>query len=270
MEALVASVQTQIFAWDATDVFLWQLSTPEWNLNLVIRKVVKQRLVSQKKAEHTEFKGDDMKKTFKIFGFLNRLSLIIRWSLMYNTKSENVAEHSWNVSAIAHALAVIRNRFFDGNLDVAKVVLHAVYHDASETLTGDTPTPLKYFSPEVKAALDSIEALAINKMVNCLPEEMKDDYRQVFNIPAEFKPLIKAADRIAALAKCIEERRRGNDEFIPAEKRLSDELESTKESLPEVGYFMDNFLPGFNLPLDALCSGNGSWILDAEDTKYTN
>lgn len=206
-------------------------------------------------------------KTFKIFGFLNRLSLITRWSLMFNTRPENVAEHSWNVTTIAHALAVIRNRFYQGNLDVAQVVLHSVYHDASEALTGDTPTPLKYFSPEVKAALDAIEGLAIKKMVSCLPEEMKDDYRQVFNIPAEYKTIIKAADRISALAKCIEERKRGNDEFMPAEKRLSDELAATKDTNPEVAYFMENFLPAFNLPLDALCSGNGSWILDQDDMK---
>lgn len=204
-------------------------------------------------------------KTFKIFGFLNRLSLIQRWSLMYSTKPENVAEHSWNVSAIAHALAVIRNRFFGGNLDVAKVVLHAVYHDASEALTGDTPTPLKYFSTEVKAALDSIEALAVRKMVSCLPAEMQGDYQAVFDIPADLKPLIKAADRISALAKCIEERKRGNDEFAPAEKRLSDDLAAARIDLPEVGYFLDNFLAGFNLPLDALCSGNGSWLIDNED-----
>ncbi len=208
-----------------------------------------------------------MKKYPKIFGFLNRLGLINRWGLMFNTKAENVKEHSLDVAFIAHALAVIRNTYFGGTLDVAKASLYAIYHDASEALTGDMPTPLKYFSPEVKQAMDKIEDLAVQKMVSCVPPEMQEEYRQVFHIPADYKPLVKAADRLAALAKCQEERKRGNDELIPAEARLSEELAKSAADLPEINYFIEKFLPGFTAPLDTLCSGNGSWVLDAEDMK---
>lgn len=211
-----------------------------------------------------------MKRLPKISGFLNRLSLINRWGLMFNTKAENVKEHSLDVAFIAHALAVIRNRYFGGTLDVAKAVLYAVYHDASEALTGDMPTPLKYFSPEVKQAMDKIEELAIRKMVSCVPTEMQGDYEEVFHIPTEYKPLVKAADRIAALAKCQQERKRGNDELIPAETRLSEELAKSAIELPEVNHFIEYFLPAFTAPVDTLCSGNGSWVLDAEDMKEAN
>lgn len=204
-------------------------------------------------------------KIYKIYGFLRRLIFIDRWSLMFSTRKENVKEHSWDVAAIAHTLVLIANTYFNGTLDPAKATLYGVFHDASEAITGDTPTPVKYFSGEVKAAADRVEVLAIKKMVNCLPEEMRGAYEEVFHIPSEYKPIVKAADRIAALAKCLEERKRGNDEFERAEFRIRQVLEETREDMPEVGYFLDHFLPGFQLPLDALCEGNGSWIIDSDD-----
>jgi 5'-deoxynucleotidase len=210
---------------------------------------------------------------YKIYGFFRRLTLIDRWSLMFSTRKENVKEHSWDVAAIAHTLCVISNKFFAGLedpfgiglLDPAKAAAYGLFHDASEAITGDMPTPVKYFSKEVKSASDKVEALAINKIVNCLPAEMRSAYEEVLNIPSEYKRIVKAADRIAALAKCLEEKKRGNDEFDRAEMRLRQILGESKEDMPEVGYFLDHFLPGFQMPLDALCEGNGSWIIDSDD-----
>ena len=173
------------------------------------------------------------------------------------------------MSVIAHTLAVISNKYFNGTYDPAKAVLFALYHDAPEAITGDMPTPLKYFNKEVKAAADHVETIAIQKMVNCLPVEMRDEYSKVFNIPCEYKHLVKAADRIAALAKCLEEKKRGNDEFDRAELRNREVLEDTRQEMPEVGYFLDHFLPGFSLSLDQLCEGNGSWIIDGDIANST-
>jgi 5'-deoxynucleotidase len=208
-----------------------------------------------------------MKKIFKLFGFLDRLRNISRWGLMFSTRPENVKEHSWDVATIAHALAVIRKVYYKGNLDPAKASLYALYHDASEAITGDMPTPVKYFSSAVKAAADEVEKLAICKMVGCLPEEMKSEYERVFNIPTEYYPLVKAADRISAFAKCQDELKRGNDEFIRAVTRISAELVTTRQAYPEVDYFLDHFFPGFQMSLDSLCEGNGSWIIDGEGDK---
>jgi len=201
---------------------------------------------------------------FKLFGFLNRLSFIDRWALMFSTRKENVKEHSFDVSVIAHTLAVVANTYFSGAYNPAKAVMYSVFHDASEAITGDMPTPVKYFSTEVKSAADKVETIAIQKMVSCLPVEMRDEYSKVFHIPCEYKSLVKAADRIAALAKCLEEKKRGNDEFVRAEMRIREVLEETRQDMPEVGYFLDHFLPGFNCSLDQLCEGNGSWIIDGD------
>ena len=212
---------------------------------------------------------------FKFFGFLRRLSLIDRWSLMFSARKENVKEHSWDVAAIAHTICVISNTinhegedpFGIGELDANKAATYALFHDAAEALTGDMPTPVKYFSSSVKDASDKVEALAIRKMVSSLPIAMRSVYEEAFNIPPEYKKIIKAADRIAALAKCLEEKKRGNDEFARAEVRLIEALEETRKELPEVGYFLDHFLPGFQMSLDALCEGNGSWIIDSEEEE---
>lgn len=210
---------------------------------------------------------------FKLFGFLNRLQLIDRWGLMFCTRKENVKEHSWDVASIAFTLCVIANTYFRGFwdpegrplLDPNKAAAYGIFHDASEAITGDLPTPVKYFSSEVKAASDKVEALAIRKMVRCVPAEMQGAIEGVLNIDPVYKPIVKAADRIAALAKCLEEKKRGNDEFARAEARIIQVLEETRKELPEVGHFLDHFLPGFQLPLDSLCEGNGSWIIDGEE-----
>lgn len=202
---------------------------------------------------------------FKLFGFLTRLAFIDRWSLMYSTRKENVKEHSWDVAAISHTLVVISCTYFNGVLDAAMATAYGVFHDGSESITGDMPTPVKYFSSEVKAASDKVDALANRKIINSVPIEMRGAIEGVIDIPQTYKPTIKAADRIAALAKCLEEKKRGNDEFARAEARIREVLEETRKDMPEVGFFLDHFLPGFHLSLDALCEGNGSSIIDSED-----
>jgi len=207
------------------------------------------------------------KQVFKIFGFLHRLRFINRWGLMFCTRQENVKEHSFDVATIAHCLAVIHNTYFNGNLDPARAALYAIYHDACEALTGDMPTPIKYYSEMVKAAADEMEALAVRKIVSSVPAEMKSEYEQVLNIPVEYKPLIKAADRLAAIVKCMDEQKCGNDEFVPAGKRQSLELATSKQYRAEVNYFLDHFFPGYEMSLDALCEGNGSWLINREEVQ---
>ncbi|OGT99717.1 MAG: hypothetical protein A2X80_07840 [Geobacteraceae bacterium GWB2_52_12] len=202
---------------------------------------------------------------FKLWGIFKRLSLIDRWGLMYCTTRENTKEHSWDVASIAFNLVVISNSFFSGKLDPSKAATYGVFHDAPEAITGDMPTPLKYFSAEVKAASDQVEALAIRKIVSCVPAEMQGAFSDVLNIPTEYKVIVKAADRIAGLAKCLEERKRGNDEFARAETRIRQLLSETSKEMPEVRFFLEHFLPGFQLSLDDICEGNGSWIIDGEE-----
>ncbi|HOB19149.1 MAG TPA: 5'-deoxynucleotidase [Candidatus Atribacteria bacterium] len=187
------------------------------------------------------------------FAYLSRMKYIKRWGLMRNTRDENIQEHSLQVAMIAHSLAVIRNRCFNGDTDPQKVLLLAVYHEASEVITGDLATPIKYFNPEIKTAYKAIEAVANQRLFSMLPDELKADYSQVF-FPAEededLWQLVKAADKICAYLKCIEELKAGNQEFIKAEKSIIRDLNSL--NMPEVKYFMERFVPSFSLTLDEL------------------
>lgn len=187
------------------------------------------------------------------FAFLSRLKFIQRWGLMRNTTSENIQEHSLQVGMIAHGLAVIRNTYFGGGIDPGKVALLGMYHEVSEIFTGDLPTPVKYFNPQIKEVYKAIETMAQKKMYNMLPEELKDSYRQLLVNQEEDKELwqiVKAADKICAYLKCVEELKVGNQEFLAASKMIKQELEESK--LPEVNYFMEVFAPGFSLSLDEL------------------
>lgn len=187
------------------------------------------------------------------FAFLSRLKFIQRWGLMRNTTSENIQEHSLQVGMIAHGLAVIRNTYFGGGIDPGKVALLGMYHEVSEIFTGDLPTPVKYFNPQIKEVYKAIETMAQKKMYNMLPEELKDSYRQLLVNQEEDKELwqiVKAADKICAYLKCVEELKVGNQEFLAASKMIKQELEESK--LPEVNYFMEVFAPGFSFSLDEL------------------
>jgi 5'-deoxynucleotidase len=187
------------------------------------------------------------------FAYLSRMKYIRRWGLMRNVSPENIQEHSLQVAMIAHCLAVIKNRLFNGCVDPQRVLLLAVYHEASEVITGDLATPIKYFNPEIKNAYKAIEGVANQRLFSMLPEELKVDYKRVFfpsSDEEELWRIVKAADKICAYLKCIEELKAGNQEFSKAERAIWAELEKNRE--PEVRYFLETFAPSFNLTLDEL------------------
>ena len=188
-----------------------------------------------------------------LFAYLSRMKFIRRWGLMHNTYPENIQEHSLRVAMIAHALAVIRNRHFGGHVNAERAALLALYHDAGEVLTGDMPAPVKYFNPEIRTAYRGIEAAAHDRLFGMVPEALREAYRPLF-FPAETDrahwELVKAADKVCAYVKCLEEVAAGNNEFAKAEKALRAAVDAL--DLPEVRYFMETFAPSFRLTLDEL------------------
>lgn len=187
------------------------------------------------------------------FAYLSRMKFIRRWGLMHSTYSENIQEHSSQVAIIAHALAIIRNRLFGGNVDPDRVAALALYHDASEVFTGDLPTPIKYFNPDIKTTYHAIEETANERLLSMIPTELQPDYRPFFHYEesdASHLVLVKAADKLSAYLKCLEEVSVGNKEFTHAEKTLRATVESS--NLPEVRYFLNTFVPSFKLTLDEL------------------
>jgi len=191
--------------------------------------------------------------THHFFAYLARMKLIDRWSLMRCTQRENVQEHSLQVAIISHALCVIKNKYFNGRLNVEKVALAAIFHDATEVLTGDLPTPVKYFSSEIRNAYLSIEDHAADQLLKLLPDDLKMDYQKLLLIPKEdmeTKKIIKAADTLAAYIKCLEEESAGNHEFSRAKKSIYAKLTSISQEQPEVNYFVEHFIPSFSLTLD--------------------
>lgn len=192
-----------------------------------------------------------MSENYNFFAMVNRMKMIDRWALMYNSSKENIAEHSHNVAVIAHALALIGNKKYGRSYDENRVVLLALYHDTTEVITGDMPTPVKYYNDDIKNVYKDIEAIAGNRLLDMLPDEFKDDYRPFFEHRPEDKELwqlVKAADKISALIKCIEENRTGNKEFEIALK--SQEQKIAAIDLDEVRYFSDHFLKAYYLTLD--------------------
>lgn len=185
------------------------------------------------------------------FAMVNRMKLIDRWALMRNTSKENIAEHSHSVAVIAHALALIGNKKFGKNYDAERACLLALYHDTTEVITGDMPTPVKYYNDDIRDVYKDVEHVAGERLLSMLPEEFKSDYLPLFEkqeCDRELWVLVKAADKISALIKCIEEHRMGNLEFekaLEAQEKLIDEI-----SLEEVKYFKENFLKGYYLTLD--------------------
>ena len=185
------------------------------------------------------------------FAYISRMRFIQRWALMRNTAPENVQEHSHQAAVLAHALAVIRNEKFGGNIDPGRVAVAALYHDASEILTGDMPTPVKYGNPAIRDAYKQVEAVANERLVSMLPEELQGVYRDALNeYDGETRALVKAADKLSAYIKCVEEVKAGNGEFREAAAQTRKALEAY--DLPEVGYFLDTFMESFSLTLDEL------------------
>ena len=185
------------------------------------------------------------------FAYISRMRFIQRWALMRNTAPENVQEHSHQVAVLAHALALIRNEKFGGQVDPGLVAAAALYHDASEILTGDMPTPIKYDNPAIRTAYKDVEAVAAEKLLRMLPPELQGAYAPVLTaVDPEVERLVKAADKLSAHIKCLEELKAGNAEFREAAAQTRKALEAF--DLPEVRYFMDTFLPSFSLTLDEL------------------
>ena len=187
------------------------------------------------------------------FAFLSRMKLIQRWGLMRNTHPENIQEHSLQVAMVAHSLALIRNTFYQGNLNPERVMALAAYHEVSEVITGDLATPIKYFNPEIKKAYGDIEEVAKKRLFSMLPEKLKAEYDSYLfpkDEEQEAWKIVKVADKICAYLKCIEEIKVGNEEFKSAEKAIKQEIE--KIDLPEVAYFLKEFVPSFSLTLDEL------------------
>lgn len=189
---------------------------------------------------------------FKFFAFLNRMKYIKRWSLMRSVCEENIMEHSLQVAVIAHALAVLSNKNFGGNVDVEKTVLLATYHETGEVITGDLPTPIKYFNPEIRDAYKGLEKKSCEKILDMLPENLRDEYEKYVlpDTTAKEYKLVKYADRLAAYLKCVEEMKAGNSEFKKAKVTIEKELKNANS--PEVEYFLREFAPAYALTLDEL------------------
>jgi len=187
------------------------------------------------------------------FAYLSKMKFITRWSLMRNTWHENLQEHSLQVATIAHALAVIRNRLYDGQLNPERIALLALYHDAGEVIVGDLPTPIKYFNPTIRQAYGELEKDARQRLLDMLPKELKPDFESLFMPTEEDRQhgeIVSAADKICAYIKCLEERRAGNLEFSEAEKSIRAAIDSF--DTPEVIYFVEHFIDSFSLTLDEL------------------
>lgn len=197
--------------------------------------------------------GSMSQDKYHFFAFLSRMKYINRWGLMRNTYTENIQEHSLQVAIIAHGLAVIRNTYFNGEINPERVAILAMFHDCNEIITGDMPTPIKYYNPQISKIYKDIEDISKEKIISMLPEEMSDEYYSLFfKNPDDIDcwKLVKAADRISAYIKCIEEVKAGNNEFIKASEAILETIE--KIELEEVSYFMEKFLPSFNLSLDEI------------------
>ena len=189
----------------------------------------------------------------RFYAYISRMKHIFRWSLMKNSQEESLSVHTLDTAVIAHCLGLLRNRRFGGNCDVQRLVMLAMYHDCSEILTGDMPTPIKYYNPEIKEAYKKVEIVANQKLLEMLPEDLRPVYEPLFihsNEDPELLKLLKAADKISALIKCVEEENSGNREFSKAKISIA---ESIKEmELPEADTFINEFLPSYGLTIDEL------------------
>ena len=185
------------------------------------------------------------------FAYISRMRCVKRWALMRNTEEENISEHSHMVAVLAHALAVIRNRVYGGSVDADRVAVVALYHDATEILTGDMPTPIKYYNPEIRDSYRKVETVAEEKLLSMLPGEIRADYEPLLrNTDADVHAIVKAADKLAAYIKCVEELKAGNLEFKKAAEQTRAALEAMQ--LPELEYFLFNCLDSFAKTLDEL------------------
>ncbi|WP_024866928.1 5'-deoxynucleotidase [Butyrivibrio sp. FCS014] len=195
---------------------------------------------------------------YNFFALISRMKYIERWALMRNTRAENLCEHSMEVAMIAHALCTIGNVRYGRNLDANKAALIGLYHDASEIITGDMPTPVKYFNSELKHAYKEVEAIADNKLLEKLPEDLRPSFEEIFRPASQdedelyMRKLVKAADKLSALIKCIGEMNAGNSEFRTAKESTGKAIRSMYQELPEVLDFVNEFLASYGSTLDEL------------------
>ena len=185
------------------------------------------------------------------FGMLARMKYINRWGLMRNTKTENIAEHSLEVAIIAHALAVIGNTYFGKELDAEHIAMLGIMHDTTEIITGDLPTPIKYYAPEIRDAYKKVENVAACQLISELPEEMQNAYEDILieNDEINWK-YVKAADKMSADIKCIEERDTGTTDFAKAEETIKKALDEMH--MEEIEKFIEMFLPAYTKTLDEI------------------
>lgn len=188
----------------------------------------------------------------KFYAYIDRMKFIKRWQLMRSVREENIMEHSHSVAMLTHALVAIENGVYGGRIDAEKAVFYALYHEVSEVMTGDMPTPVKYFNNSIHGEYEKLERLAVDKIADTLPPELKGQlypYLQADKSSEEYK-YVKAADKLSAYIKCLEELRSGNNEFVQAEKSVGKALRDMK--LRAVDYFFEHFIPAFSLTLDEL------------------
>ena len=185
------------------------------------------------------------------FAYIFRMRYIARWALMRNTRTENVEEHSYEVAVLAHALAVVGQEIFHKDVNPDRVATAALFHDAPEIITGALPTPIKYFNPAIKSAYDQVEAVAQDKLLGMLPHELTEAYAPLLRVEdPKVRCYIKAADKLAAWLKCLEERKAGNREFVQAEEETLHALKDM--NMDEVTWFLEHMGEAFGLTLDEL------------------
>ena len=194
---------------------------------------------------------------YNFFATISRMKYIDRWALMRNSRNENLSEHSLEVAMIAHALCVIGNARYERNLNADRAALIGLYHDSSEIITGDMPTPVKYYNPEIKDAYKQVEKIAEYKLLEKLPSDLRPAFEEIYksNNSAEDKymrRLVKAADKLSAYIKCIEEEKAGNTEFSTAKESVGKAIDKLRSELPEVDDFVNEFLPPYGKTLDEL------------------
>ena len=186
---------------------------------------------------------------YSFFALLSRMKNIHRWALMRNTRQETVSEHSHEVAVLAHVLALLTNAHYGGHVDVERCVLLAVYHDVPEILTGDMPTPVKYANPAIREAYKQVEANACRRLLSTLPENLQEEFQPLLQPDkSEELRIVKAADKLSALIKCVEELSQGNREFASARRATEQAIRDMH--LPAADEFLENYLPAYELPLD--------------------
>ncbi|MDF2872874.1 MAG: metal dependent phosphohydrolase [Anaerocolumna sp.] len=187
------------------------------------------------------------------YAMMSRMKYIERWALMRNSRPENVSEHTLEVSILAHALAVIGNKRLNKNLNGERAALIALFHDSTEIITGDMPTPIKYYNGNIQGAFKEIEAEAARRLLSMLPEDLKDEYETVF-FPGQEEEyiwkLVKAADKLSALIKCIQEEKAGNTEFASAKESITEAIKELQVEEAEI--FMGEFMASYYKNLDEL------------------